>query len=652
MTHELYIDNILMDVDENTKVTMALRSNFLRDVSEITGNSTYTVQLPLTARNREAIGASDVLAVSSLYPYLKHTAKYIRDGVPIIENGVAVLVGVTDKIEILITWGINSNIARLFGDGLKLPELPITNWVEYTQTPSIPTWYGFRNSAPTSFLFYAHADYNDPLEDNEQWKTALDNAWVWQYKRPNVRLSWLISRIQSVYGVTISFPNSLEPFISRLAIPLIKDRAGDVGSDNITVTAWEQKPSGMLFSETNDAAGGVFSQETTPTQTLYVSVGKKVTIHYDIDINVTTAPPFDFVAAQSYMYAKVINVLDGTQLSGYTANFKTKVDQFGTVSVSCHEDVDVEIPDMGYGLQLFVQANEQFVAAYIADKMVDNSQVIKISPDAEHVQFGQHYPIAINLPDITIVDLLRALCVVTGTFPKQTQDNNLVLVPFQTLWDNIPNAEDWTRKVIPSYMEDRPQRVEFTVNGWAQQNLYKWKDIKDRTDNDQFNGEIDIESNTIDKMKTAYNSVFAVPRFNNSGVVRIPLYKINNYDAKAEDPTVPTTYEIKSYEDLLCSVAPYGLGQYASLSEDERPIMLSNEGLRLQDIINERYGRLIGALNQAKIITERFRLHDWDVKEFNETTPIYLQQYGKCFALLEADFSADGVATCKLLQLN
>ena len=144
MTQELYIDNILMDVDENTKVTMALRSNFLRDVSEITGNSTYTVQLPLTARNREAIGASDVLAVSSLYPYLKHTAKYIRDGVPIIENGVAVLVGVTDKIEILITWGINSNIARLFGDGLKLPELPITNWVEYTQTPSIPTWYGFR----------------------------------------------------------------------------------------------------------------------------------------------------------------------------------------------------------------------------------------------------------------------------------------------------------------------------------------------------------------------------------------------------------------------------------------------------------------------------------------------------------------------------
>jgi hypothetical protein len=72
----------------------------------------------------------------------------------------------------------------------------------------------------------------------------------------------------------------------------------------------------------------------------------------------------------------------------------------------------------------------------------------------------------------------------------------------------------------------------------------------------------------------------------------------------------------------------------------------------LQDIINERYGRLIGALNQAKIVTERFRLHDWDVKEFNETTPIYLQQYGKCFALLEADFSADGVATCKLLQLN
>ena len=649
MRHELYIDGKLMDVDENTSITVSLKSNFLRDLADLTGNTTYTVQLPLTARNRAAINAVDILASGDQYPYIRHTCKYIRDGVPVIEDGMAVLVGITNKIEIVLTWGVNSNLTRLFGADMKLPSIPMTDTTLYTQSPSIPMYaYWLNKTSPSWAIFYAHADYNDPLEDEEQYRNAVTNHWVWTYKRPNIRVSYLLGRLSYYYGITFSFPTSVNSFLERLAIPLINDKAGAQGSDNITLDSWTQTASGMLFSETNDAAGSVFYQELSPTDTLYVSVGKTVTIHYEIDIDASTAPPFDFIAAGAYMYAQVIRVPDMTQIKGYVASFKVEQDTTGRIKLICHEDVDVELPDTQYGLRLYVQANEQFVAAYIADKLTTNAATIKISPDANHVQFGQDYPIAINLPDITVVEFLRTLCAILGVWVKQMNGDTLTFLPYSALWDNKTDAVDWTRRIIPAYNEDRPQGMEYTVQGWARHNLYQWKEA-DGYD-DTFNGEIPVPNETLDEEKKAFESVFCVPRDNGKGVMRIPLYKLRNYDELVQTPTNPPSYEIKYPNPLICTVSPYRTDP--NTPDDSCPIMLDNDGLKLQDIISERYGDLVGTLRQAKVITEKIKLSDIEVRDFDESVPIYLQQYGKYFGLLEADVQPNGVATCKLIELN
>lgn len=39
----LYIDGELVDIDDTTKITMDIKSNLFRDVSQIVSNSTYTV---------------------------------------------------------------------------------------------------------------------------------------------------------------------------------------------------------------------------------------------------------------------------------------------------------------------------------------------------------------------------------------------------------------------------------------------------------------------------------------------------------------------------------------------------------------------------------------------------------------------------------
>ena len=62
MTDErLYIDRVLVDTDEDTKITMDIKSNLFRDVSKIASNTTYTVKFPKTVRNQMLLRHSDLV---------------------------------------------------------------------------------------------------------------------------------------------------------------------------------------------------------------------------------------------------------------------------------------------------------------------------------------------------------------------------------------------------------------------------------------------------------------------------------------------------------------------------------------------------------------------------------------------------------------
>ena len=85
----LYIDGQLVDLGYDTKITLNIKSNLLTDVSKITSNNSYTIKLPLTARNRSIIGNVELPTCESDYARKKHRARYFRNGIEIIPNGIA-----------------------------------------------------------------------------------------------------------------------------------------------------------------------------------------------------------------------------------------------------------------------------------------------------------------------------------------------------------------------------------------------------------------------------------------------------------------------------------------------------------------------------------------------------------------------------------
>ena len=69
MEQQLYIDGVLMDLSEDTSITLDIKSNLFRDVTKMTSNHTYTIQLPRTVHNLSVLQQADRPKSGSRYPF-------------------------------------------------------------------------------------------------------------------------------------------------------------------------------------------------------------------------------------------------------------------------------------------------------------------------------------------------------------------------------------------------------------------------------------------------------------------------------------------------------------------------------------------------------------------------------------------------------
>ena len=65
---------------------------------------------------------------------------------------------------------------------------------------------------------------------------------------------------------------------------------------------------------------------------------------------------------------------------------------------------------------------------------------------------------------------------------------------------------------------------------------------------------------------------------------------------------------------------------------------------------NYAYYQLL--INQPRIIKERFQLNRTELSKMDVRVPVYLQQYGKYYAILEAQVTDEYEADVTLLELK
>lgn len=160
---QLYIDGVLMDLPENTDVVIDIKSNLFRDVTKMTSNYTYTIQLPRTVHNLSVLQQADRPKSGSRYPFIFHQCRYFRGGVQIIKDGRLNVLSIEESIEVSIYWGIMPAFTKLLESGMKLNELGVTDRVlfEKYNTPNT------REEAVNKGIFFAYYNpYRIESKDN------------------------------------------------------------------------------------------------------------------------------------------------------------------------------------------------------------------------------------------------------------------------------------------------------------------------------------------------------------------------------------------------------------------------------------------------------------------------------------------------------
>lgn len=168
MKQELYIDGIAVDIDEDTDVTLSVKSNLFRDITKMTANTTYTIKLPRTSKNTRIFGYAEIVQASTDVPYQYHDCRYFRNGVEIIRNGKAVLISVSDKYEISVIWGINAALSKIADDSATLNAINGNDTLRWSKSNALTPYDTFRANG------FGYANYNPFVraEVATEWSTA------------------------------------------------------------------------------------------------------------------------------------------------------------------------------------------------------------------------------------------------------------------------------------------------------------------------------------------------------------------------------------------------------------------------------------------------------------------------------------------------
>jgi hypothetical protein len=590
-----------------------------------------------------------------------HKVRYFRNGIEVIKDGrLTVLQATEDAIEACIVWGLFSNFSDLMRAGTTLNQLKSNDRILYKDSNEVVSY----EDAVKANYFYAYYDVwthekkvVEAWEEGDRMIYPLDGR-VERRKNnfgghrggdegvsnlhPVVKASFILDLIKKNTGINFSFCADAQRYIDTLIVPLINKKSNELTFDRkfkaellpttstggISLKAREES---VLFDISDDNATVIEAKSEAK-----VIIDVKGTWEFDItgmlsEGSGTPWAPGDYYNFILYYIKVIITRKDdkdkdkdetfvlgsdrGFNLervpSGYQGVFRYEIYGHGGVEVKegdtikfewCHDRPLREAAFLGGTIEATISSKEE-------------------------VPSGGYFPIANNLPKIKVIDFIKFLSVITGTFPLQiAEENKISFEPLSQVWENREEAKDWTEKVIAQSDENKPKRIDFKISDYAQHNLYKWK--ADNTVG-SYDGDLEIDNETLDAKRVVYEFPFAATDGNN-----VPMYTAPKEGKEEDKPSY------KACKDRILRLEKGENGKAVAVFD-----------INMQDILREKYRHIGESLQRVKVITEKIRISDIELLDYDETKPIYLAQYGNYYAITEIKADEAGFAEVTMFQL-
>lgn len=485
MKDKLFIDNVEVDLPEGGSGVVLNRAvSKPADMSTILSGYSYTIQLPKTAHNIQTFGFSTEVNVESDYPHVEHTAKVIRDGITLFDDGVAVVKSASKTIEVLIKFGGNKRLTSLNDYKLKdiFPDSGLIPW-----------------------------DYSVTETDFVKWVPKLDGMQRQhpEHLRPAVKVSTLFDMI---VGQSFVMNNAYRSVIEKMWLMLPTTNGSEDVAKNLAFRLKGTTTSDLIAGrERYDILPDLNYQNALYHQTLYDLIYRTLPVTF---IKIPLGGRYRIKGT-----VKANNAATGWKFGifspsvEFTEGGPPMFDIFQRSVKDIDEYVEFPAGDICFGIyDPFRTGNYEIdlTISFAPENEKDYSQTA----------FLLDYPIRENLPDISTMDFIKS---VMGVFGLMVEQQGSVL-SFYNVDDVILNKSG-AINISKMLIDKKDDKLEYSY-GLTKKNMLKYAedDLVDKSF-----GAYTFTADTYDKQEnTVYQSPYAATDKN------IPLYTYKVEEGKAE----------------------------------------------------------------------------------------------------------------------
>lgn len=596
MRDELYIDGVKAELSESG-ITLLYKSNLLYDISKISSNNSYTIKLPKTTANMALIGGIVYPSSDTSFARIGHSATVIRDGVIIIEDAYAYLLNVGENIEIALTWGNITALSNILETDMTINQLPDDSYILWTRANS--------NNVPT-------ANYGFRIDDPDAWFPPVLSA------------QYIFDKIVSHFGLKVRLTDEFYDAMMGWSIPALTMTPSEYEKERNKLKG---KPLRIYLRKGNSYAELAFQSLNFISD--YISFQPQLE-HYGFYVHVRDTKCK--LTSSLAIKIKATNI-NWNDYYLRIAKYGFESDQMGhtMLNLRC---TDVEPITDGYIVRFDykdVESEEYFqlpkdsssyysilVSGVNYENLIELSGEIEISYTPERLYASneplERYCLMASMPEIKIVDFVKAMCYMGGVFPL-LQGDTVVFLLISDLIDNIASAADWSGRILDT------SAISFEYGDFAQKNWFRFKE------NDlakvSYDVSLDISNKTLEKERDVVTLPFLTPQ-EKKGVPYIPLYSYND-DDELEFNNISDAYIFRQY-------------------------LYELRLLKWSDLIGS-YDAMKKVIDTATVVEATVRLSPVELKAVRMDIPVYIAKYGCFFGIIEIKTKENDVCEVKLLKL-
>lgn len=622
MIQELYINNVLMDLDDKFSIALLYDSMLFTDINYIMSNRSTGFNLPKTASNLRAVEHAELSdiqddpGVKMLYPRRNHKVDYYQNGVPIVTNALGVMMDIGDRINFVFIFGNMENTRHLEKKMSELSEYFLGTYVAWNSDSQVSS-YGWDQPG------FAYMDYG---------RGAGLNANNREFNHPVAPVPWIIDLIASSNGLTIDrgehFKDMFIPLVTKKTTEEVSKRSGLAGTVGIKLYATQgQSIYALAFNQISHANERILPASSSTNSIFYG--GRTGGYSGLVRIQLNGGNPFDITEQTNNMNFNLSLEVWPGDITYYEFPYEIiKNDSTGLTKRYVVDMVFDASEFESWQLRVGTSSNT-FKSISLPDSMI-------WIQDTE-TYFGNRggiFPVIPNLPDMKQVEFLKHMLQLRGLFAYPKGLNHIGLISADELIAKKPDALNWTDKLVTdSPIPNAPEGIDFKMNNFAQKNWFRW-------DNDD-----EVNALNTDASMTVYNETLERER----EALKLPFSGSKNTAIGGEtDARLIASIPLYDQDGKMAKLKPRILMGHAGAGGR---LEVAFESLGFNHILNTYYDGYRRIVEHPRVITIRVKLTDLDLTEMDLTRPVYFEQFGRHYAILSVQAQADGLCKCKLLEI-